>query len=58
MIPKISTAKDRYFSSIIIEVISFKLSIFFYHKTLQVQKSTKKHQTALKSIKKHLSGKK
>ena len=31
---------------------------FFYDKISQVQKSTKKHQKALKSIKKHLSGKK
>ena len=37
-------------------VLNFLFS--FYDKISQVQKSTKKHQKALKSIKKHLSGKK
>ena len=49
------------FSSNIIEVIRLVLIffiIFFFDKISQVQKSTKKHQKALKSIKKHLSGKK
>ena len=44
------------FSSSINKVI--RPVFFFYDKISQVQKRTKKHQKALKSIKKHLSGKK
>ena len=46
-------------SSNINEVIRPVLNFlfFFYDKISQVQKSTKKHQKAPKSIKKHLSGK-
>ena len=45
--------KNKVDSSIIIEVIRPVLNFFFYDKISQVQKSTKKHQKALKSTKKH-----
>ena len=49
-----SVCTNSNINEIIRPVLNF---FFFYDKFSQVQKRTKKHQKAPKSIKKHLSGK-